>query len=223
MDGTGELLSRFCRALDPGIGTAVVAYPADRYIGYAGLEAIVRAALPRDRPFVLLAESFSGPIAISIAASPPAGLRGVILVCSFARAPYPLPPPLHSLVNFLPVRGMPAKVLAWPGFGRFATRSLRVQLANVLARVLPAVLRRRLRAVLEVDVTPLLSRIGVPVLHLSASEDRLVPGRAAAAFSVVPQIRFAGIEGPHFLLQASPSAAAAAVEAFLRDLGEVVP
>jgi pimeloyl-ACP methyl ester carboxylesterase len=93
----------------------------------------------------------------------------------------------------------------------------------VLAGVSPAVVRGRLRAALEVDATPLLPRIGVPVLHLSASEDRLVPRRAAAAFSAVPRIRFAVAEGPHFLLQANPAAAAVAVEAFLREVGEVVP
>jgi pimeloyl-ACP methyl ester carboxylesterase len=43
---------------------------------YATCEAIARAALPTDRSYVLLGESFPGPIAVSIAATAPPGLRG---------------------------------------------------------------------------------------------------------------------------------------------------
>jgi hypothetical protein len=44
-----------------------------------------------------------------------------------------------------------------------------------------------------------------------------VPRSASAAFTDVRCIRWEEIEGPHFLLQASPSAAAARVEAFLGE------
>jgi pimeloyl-ACP methyl ester carboxylesterase len=72
--------------------------------------------------------------------------------------------------------------------------------------------------VLSVDVSAVLPQIVVPVLYLRASEDRLVPRSASDALTIVPQIRLTEIEGPHFLLQASPSAAAAAVEAFLSEM-----
>jgi hypothetical protein len=49
----------------------------------------VRAALPTRGRFVLLAESFSGPLAIRIAADPPSALVGLILCVTFARNPYP--------------------------------------------------------------------------------------------------------------------------------------
>jgi pimeloyl-ACP methyl ester carboxylesterase len=70
----------------------------------------------------------------------------------------------------------------------------------------PQVIRQRLRAVAEVDVRPLLARVEVPVLYLRASEDRLVPSPASAELAAIPRLRVAEIEGPHFLLQASPSA-----------------
>src|SRR5262245_52178733 len=89
LDGTGALLAGFRRTLGPGIRTIVVSYPPDPDIGYVALEGVVRALLPQDQPFVLLAESFSGPIGISIAASRPVSLRGLILVSSFARNPRP--------------------------------------------------------------------------------------------------------------------------------------
>ncbi|HMA00429.1 MAG TPA: hypothetical protein VKP66_20995 [Steroidobacteraceae bacterium] len=74
LDGTGKLFAAFLRALGPGVESRVVEYSPDEPLGYEELELRVRAALPRDRPYVLLGESFSGPIAMRIAASAPAGL-----------------------------------------------------------------------------------------------------------------------------------------------------
>ena len=85
MDGTGIELTDFVAALAPEVEAIVVTYPNDRPMDYAGHEAVARTSLPIDRPFVLLGESYSGPIAISIAASAPPGLIGLVLCCSFAR------------------------------------------------------------------------------------------------------------------------------------------
>src|SRR5436309_344825 len=89
MHGTGELFAEFTAALGSEHEAIAVSYPQDRPLDYAQLESIVRSRLPADRPFVILGESFSGPIAISIAASAPRGLRGIILCVSFAKNPLP--------------------------------------------------------------------------------------------------------------------------------------
>ena len=75
-----------------------VHYPPDRCLGYDALEPWLRDRLPAE-PFVLLAESFSGPLALRLAADPPVGLQGVILVASFARAPVRFPAWLAKLVS----------------------------------------------------------------------------------------------------------------------------
>ena len=218
LDGTGLLLRGFRDALDPSIGTRVIAYPHYRELDYPALEGIARSKLPRSKPFVLLAESFSGPIAISIAADRPAGLHGLILTCSFARNPVPELAPLSALVRFLPVRWVPVALLARPTLGRFQTPILRSRLGDALSWVSPRVLRKRLRAVLEADVSALLPRVDVPVLYLRASEDQLVPRTISDELTAIPSIRFVEIEGPHFLLQARPSAAAAHVHGFLQNI-----
>jgi len=218
LDGTGLLLRGFREALGASIGTITICYPTDRDLDYAALEEFVRSRLPRQRPFVVLAESFSGPIAISIAAKRPAGLRGLILACSFARNPMPSLAPLRLLTRLLPIRCAPIALLAWPALGRFATPGLQAQLVEALSRVPSSIIRKRLHAVTKVDVCPLLARVDVPVLYLRASEDRLVPRSASAELAAIPRLRFAEIEGPHFLLQARPSAAAAHVQGFLREV-----
>jgi pimeloyl-ACP methyl ester carboxylesterase len=78
MDGTGELFGPFIDALGGEFDVQVVRYPAGHCGGYEGLEEIARAAIPLDQPYILLGESFSGPVAISIAASSPGKLRGLV-------------------------------------------------------------------------------------------------------------------------------------------------
>src|ERR1700722_12941492 len=87
LDGTGKLFAEFLKALDLGVSASVVSYPPEVPLGYHELEPIVRAALPAHDPFVLLGESFSGPLAIRIAADPPPALKGLILCVTFASNP----------------------------------------------------------------------------------------------------------------------------------------
>lgn len=218
MDGTGDLFVPFIDALGSEFAVKVVRYPASEPLGYSELEAVARAALPSDGPFVLLGESFSGPIAISLAASAPPGLLGLILCCTFARNPRPLFTGLRALVGVLPVTLAPVRVLSSLLLGRFSTIKLRAALAHSLAQVRPAALRARLASVLSVDVTAKLSAIKVPMLYLRASSDRVVPASASTLIvQFVPSTRIAELEAPHFLLQAAPVEAARVVRAFVQD------
>ena len=61
-------------------------YP-DQPQDYAGHENAVLAALPEQQTYVVLGESFSGPIAVSIAGRSPPGLLGFILCSSFLSCP----------------------------------------------------------------------------------------------------------------------------------------
>ena len=218
MDGTGDLLGSFIEALGEEFVVKIVRYPASEPFGYSELEAVARAALPNEGPFVLLGESFSGPIAISLASSAPPGLIGLILCCTFARNPCPLLTGLRSLVGVLPVASAPVHVLSSLLLGRFSTIKLRAALAHSLAQVKPAALRARLASVLSVDVTAKLSAIRVPMLYLRASSDRVVPASASTLIvRLVPSTLIAELEAPHFLLQAAPVEAARVVRAFVQD------
>jgi pimeloyl-ACP methyl ester carboxylesterase len=218
MDGTGSLFADFAAALKPEVESLIVSYPGSEPLSYAQLEALVRGRLPANRPFLLLGESFSGPVAVSIAASPPPGLVGLVLCCSFFRNPRPDLSLLGQLVAALPMH-MPGAVANRLLFGRHSSARLRHALASALAQVSPATLRARFRAVLSVDVSSALAKVGVPVLYLRATEDLLVPPRVAAAVRrILPGTTIADIEGPHCLLQASPGASASELKAFLNHV-----
>ena len=220
MDGTARLFQRFDAALrvQTAIATQAIAYPAAP-LDYAALEAFVRERLPRNRPFVVLAESFSGPLGAALRADPPPGMRALILCCSFVRNPRPLLAPLRHLLGLVPFGALPGFALRQVLLAPCSTPPLQTELAAALAQVPPSVLRQRLRAVLEMDASPSFARGSLPVLYLRARHDRLVP--PANALQILRQAagtQLVDIDAPHMLLQAAPAAAADAVAAFLTGL-----
>jgi len=216
LDGTGELFAPFVAALAE-VSTRVVGYPHDRAMDYAEHEAFARTRLPADDDYILLGESFSGPIAIAIAASRPAGLRGLILCVSFASNPLPMFSPLSRLVRALPAARIPPSLAApWLYAGR-ATPELRRAHAAAMARVSARVLAARVAAILSVDRRAQLARIDVPLLYLRAKADRLVGNSAARAIlHALPDAQLVEFDAPHFLLQTEPQACAAVTRAFMQ-------
>lgn len=217
LDGSGQLFADFVASFGPEVETTVVSYPAELPLGYSELEQIVRSSLPHDQPFYLLAESFSGPTAISIAASSPPGLLGLILCCSFARNPLPLLALFLPAVRLAPVSVLPIALLSFFVLGPFASPSLRSALARSLSLVSPSALRARACAALSVNVSALLPRIKVPVLYLRASENRLVHRSSAELIvSLSRNAKISEFVAPHFLLQVLPFQAASSVLDFMR-------
>jgi pimeloyl-ACP methyl ester carboxylesterase len=229
MDGTGELFEPLAQAMGRQHDAIdVVRYPGTEPLGYDELERLVRARLPAGQPFVLLGESFSGPLAISIAAAPPPGLRGLILCCSFARSPKPGLALLRGGLLELSMMFMHSGLMRGPMrrmlLGRFATPRLCGLLQGSLRQVSTAVMTRRMREVQRVNVVDRLAQVRVPVMYLQAIEDRIVPGQAARTIQrALSGLRIVRLEGPHGLLQAAPVAAAQAIENFCRELGSPEP
>jgi pimeloyl-ACP methyl ester carboxylesterase len=219
MDGSGKLLDDFVAALGDDFASLVIRYPPDRPMNYAELEVFVLQLLPKRGPYVLLAESFSGPIAISIAASKPPGLAGVILSASFARNPRPVLSLLRPLLAVLPLQHLPVHLLSIFLLGRFATPIHRMALSKAMAELSASTFHARARAVLDVDVMPIMHRVGVPLLYLRANDDRVVPPDCGQSIvETAPQARLIVIDAPHFLLQTAAAPAAAIVKQFVASL-----
>ena len=216
LDGTGDLFAPLIDALQ-GISTQVIRYPPDRPMSYAAHEDCARAELPRDEDYVLLAESFSGPVGITLAAERPPRLKGLVLCVSFVSNPLPVFGGLARLVERLPAVRMPPMLAEpWLHAGR-GTPALRRLHAAAMARVAAPVLRARVAALLSVDRRAELRRIAVPMLYLRATRDRLVPSSAARrVLEVRPDVQLVEIAGPHMLLQTEPVACAEALREFLR-------
>jgi pimeloyl-ACP methyl ester carboxylesterase len=220
LDGTGKLFAEFLKALDPEFNATVIAYPKDVPLGYAELEALVRSAVPADRPFVLLGESFSGPIAIRIAAAPPEGLVGLILCGTFAKNPFPYLAWARPLAAYLPLKQLPRWARAPLMWGSARPSRAPRQSERAMASVSPVVIRRRIAALLAADESAALLKVVAPTLVLRATRDRVVS--SAATMRIMRGIKHArriDIDGPHLLLQTRPAECAAAVQSFAAQIG----
>lgn len=216
MDGTGRLFEPLVRALPASLKAAVVSYPVDRPCGYEALLPYVEAAVPKGGEFIVLGESFSGPLAVLLAAANPPRLRGLILCASFVRSPLPgVFRWLRGLVWPLWFRLSPMPVVRRMLLGQHHATPLGQTVEAVVASVAPAVLAARARAVMAVDVGRQLRSCPVPVLYLAAKEDRLVRPRSLDQIRrMCPELQVVTLPGPHLILQVAAVEAAGAIRAF---------
>ncbi len=218
LDGTGLLFGPLVAALPAGVRAEVMRYPADRELTYGTLAAEVAAGLPRGGPFLLVGESFGGPLAVLLAAGRPAGLVGVVLCATFVTCPWPA---LGRLVRPL-VRPLPFRL--YPAYKRAVHRTRRepapgswAAAAAVSRLVRPAVIAGRVRMVLSVDVREALRACPVPILYLRGSHDRLVPaGNLRQIRAIRPDVSAVTIASSHQVLQKRPAETAAAMVEFVR-------
>jgi pimeloyl-ACP methyl ester carboxylesterase len=218
LDGTGRLSMPFVDALrSRGLDAQALALPCTGQQDYATLVEALRPQLPA-QPFVLLAESFAGPLAMELAAGPLPGLRGLVLCTTFARRPVPLP--ASAAMALAPAWPMPPlPLMARLLLAGWRTRSNQQDLQNALAQVPTSVLRQRAAATLRVDVRALLCRIQTPTLNVQALQDRLLWPRSVRELqALLPDARHNAIEGPHLLLQARAEPAAALIARWINTL-----
>ncbi|MES2887273.1 MAG: alpha/beta hydrolase [Pseudomonadota bacterium] len=221
LHGSGELFQPLRQALPAEFAVQVVSYPSNERLDYPALVKLVLPQLPAEGAYVLLGESFSGPVAIEVArqaANPPLGL---VLCCTFATCPQPswsrwlqwVPtlPPLHWISPW---------VLRQMLFGRWGQTAQLKALRKALSKAGRGVLYHRLEAVHQVDVRQGLAACDMPIQYWQASDDRLVPPSAwDCVQEAAPDAQCVRFDGPHALLQACPERATQALVAFAGQLG----
>jgi pimeloyl-ACP methyl ester carboxylesterase len=215
LDGTGKLFQDFVAQLGRQVDARIIGYPLDQALGYEELSQLVRQQLPKT-PYFLLAESFSGPVGISVAAGANPSLRGLILCGTFASNPFPRLAWARALAPLLPIKSLPRwlrSIIMWgSGSPKRAPRSA----DRAMAPVHRGVITHRIRALLRVDVSERLGEIRAPVLILSATRDQIIRSHAAAGIaSRLPEAEHVAIDGPHLLLQAMPAECARQVLKFI--------
>jgi pimeloyl-[acyl-carrier protein] methyl ester esterase len=213
LDGTGELFD--VGAAPPGLVLTIVDYPRNELVTRARLLERILAAIPREGPVVLVGESFSGPLALELAARVPR-LAGVVLLASFAARPRArvLIVLAAWAMRRLPGRSPPRFLVRWFMTGHAPTLIERVR--NVIHQVTSEVLSDRMKQIAEIDAREALGSCPAPVLALVARDDRLVPRRAIAGLQTLrPDLHVVTLPGPHLLFQHDPAAVLAVIVAWL--------
>lgn len=187
IDGTGELLFGTRDRLASRFALTCLRYEGTRAEGaklYDRLADSILEALPTG-PTLLLAESFGGAVALTIALRAPERVRGLCLVNTFARYPRRARIRLGAALAPWTPRGaleLGRRTLAAPLF----FRPRRDEGLERAFRRLPAGFRgggypARLAAIRDLDLVPALGRITVPCALFASDSDRVVPSRHTMA------------------------------------------
>jgi pimeloyl-[acyl-carrier protein] methyl ester esterase len=220
MDGTGELFAAFVEVLPKEFEAEIVRYPNDCCSSSTNLTQLLRSATLVSAPFVLIAESFSSPLAIEWAATNPPNLKGLVICAGFATSP------VRGWLRFICARLSPICFLIAPPaiavklwlVGLDAPYPLVARVRAVISSVRPKVLSARLRNVLTCDARSELSQVTVPMLFIQPTQDRLVGAdRLEEMRRIKPAAAVETIEGPHLLFQKKPERTAEVVAIFARQ------
>ena len=218
LDGTEIFFRPLLAALPKWIKPLVVTYPMSGANDYSALLEVVQEAVDESEEFYVLGWSFSGPLAVMLAAKLPNKIRGVILCASFIRPPYKrlswlrfaIVSPVVHLLRL--VRRTPMFLFSDP------THMLRRDKAATLARVPSRILAARARTVLAVDARDCLRKCPCPVLYVAGSRDRVVPHwNAKDVVRELPSTRVVTIDGPHLAIYTNPGDVAHAIVRFMRE------
>jgi len=218
LDGSGRLFAPLLAAGPRGFVPRVVPLPAEAPRSYDEYLEALRPALPHRGDWALLAESFSGPLAVRLAAERPRGLVALVLVATFLRRPLqpwlaPLSPLVGAPLFTFPLLPPTIRLLL---AGADAPDAVVEAIRQATAAVPAAVLARRAREALAVDVRAALAGTEVPLLYLGPAGDRLIRTDVEEdVLAARPDAVTAILDGPHTILQVRPQACLARLEPFL--------
>ena len=215
LDGTGTFFRPLVRALPPDVPRTVITYPDDKHLSLEDHADFVAARLTGEDT-ILVAESFSGLVALMLLHQRPASVKGVVFSATFAE---PLHPFLIRTAASIPgaaslAKRLPARLLNVFLFHSHADKALEAMLRQSLLQAGSAGLRQRARLIAAGYPFPD-DRFAVPGLYLQATQDRVVPAGAADWFkSRFASFQLVRLDAPHCLLQTRPEESAEVIMAF---------
>ena len=216
LDGTGLLFRPLLKALPEFIKPIIVSYPTDKILGYDKLTSYIVEHLPNDEPFVLLGESFGGPLALKVAARKPVMLKGVVLCASFVACPFPFIP-LVTKKLLRPFLFSYLKLFA--KLNAYAGSRLSVDIEKSLSLTQNEVLAERVKEIMQVDVSRELDNCDLPILYLRGIKDYVVPKwNLQRILKIKPNINDVSINSSHMLLQTQAVQAVEAIHNFIAGL-----
>lgn len=213
MDGTGDLFEPLVRVIGTNLETSIISYPLDEALGYQQLLNLVTSRIPKEKPYFLLGESFSGPLAVMAAQKFPENLLGVILVATFVTSP--MPRWLGRLKRFSggPILDLrPRPFIIDRLLGKDCPEKTKRWVHETLPRLKRDVLAARIEAVLEVNVREELKGCQVPVLYIAGSRDWLMGKKCLdAVWLCRPDVEIKVLDACHMVLQTRPDDSAKAI------------
>lgn len=212
MDGTGDLFKPLLENMSSKIKAKIISFPTNEKLSYKKLIEYVRAKLPSNDDFMIVAESFSGPIAFSIAQNPPTNLKSVVFVCSF------LKPPRKFLIlskliplSFLFRLPIPELFIKRYFLGNKISDDVIHLFRKSISKVSKYVLSFRVREIADLEMTKRI--VSIRCVYIQATNDKLVPPSNSKMFEkMISDFEVVKVPGPHFVLQANPGECVKTIE-----------
>jgi pimeloyl-ACP methyl ester carboxylesterase len=204
-DGTGKLFDPIIPLLEPHFDLKVITYPdLDSFNDY--IDCAYRQ-LPQIPGYSLLAESFSGPVALALMSQLPDQIGPSVLCSTFCRSP------LHTMTQML--NQIPDQMFSLGALASFCfdvdelidmdftdTQPIPV---NVTSQLDGTVLKHRISVLSRIDVSAMLPDIQTSILYLQGTHDKIVTqSHAQMVAQLLPNVHRVNLDGPHMLLQTHP-------------------
>lgn len=226
LSGTSELMKWIVPFLEPYFSLRLVNLPESKTAGDQNYDQLASYIYNQhiaceEGSCWILGESFSGPIAITLAKQYPQHVAGIVLAATFAACPNKLAHKLKNLVFM---------ILHW----RFAyqwggllflcgvrafklSKKMRRTIFSELSRSSYQTTKDRLLTVVSCDVRSYLP-LAQPVLYLNAKHDWLVWKHALATlYHLQPDMEVHSFESPHLVLQFQPQETAQIIIKFMQQ------
>jgi pimeloyl-ACP methyl ester carboxylesterase len=218
-DGTGALLAPLVAELDGRFQTRVVRYPKNKPLIYPQLFPCIREVLPWGKPYSILADSFSGHLALLFAEDQPQYLESIILCSSFIIDPT-VPPKWWNKLSWKDPFKAPfsEETLKTYFLGENCSATLLSETRRAFESIPPEILEFRWNMALRTNAWPQLARCRKPLLYLSGSQDKLCsPSTPEQIVAQNGRVEVLTMNGPHCVLQTSPREAAAYIDGFAQQ------
>jgi pimeloyl-[acyl-carrier protein] methyl ester esterase len=209
MDGTGKLFEPF-RSFLPA-STVVVSLPQSGSQAYSFLAAYIAEQLPNEK-FIIVAESFSGPIAALLTEKSLANLKGIVFVATFLSCPMPV---LVSLAKRFPLKSLLNIPFAKALISRYLLADFNYSIFSAAIKEVPnSILKERLSSIRSLNMKEIHSKL--PSIYISAKSDCLISSSQIGLFQKsFPNLQVEYVQGKHFLLQSNPKSCSEIIRKFV--------
>jgi pimeloyl-ACP methyl ester carboxylesterase len=221
LDGTGSLFAPLLSVLPEDFIPVVISYPPDKVLYYEQLFPYIREIMPWGKPYVLLAESFAGPMALKFAAEQHENIDAIVLCSAFFSK---IVAPSTSWTSFFTKEkwfenATPDSAIKQLVTGGVCEPALLASIKSAIKSVRPEVLSHRIRLMFETNVEAALKEIKAPILCLSGSQDKLSSAEAMQMLlSIKPDAGHVTFDTSHLVLQTKPREAIDAILHFMQKL-----
>ena len=206
------------------IQTLTLHYPTDDSQSYSSLlnwlSTEIDLIKPRKQKTVILAESFSTPLALMLADRYPSIIQAVIIVGGFCSSPIVNNTAVAAL-SLIPLRPLfmlkpPKAAIKHYLTGNEVSPAFVKNVQDIIRKAPAKTISNRVRAILDLDESMCPNLPDTPILLLQAEDDGIIPWETQNALeNHFPHADSHWIESPHFILQTHPKLAAQHILKFL--------